>query len=214
METPSNSYHTQPQVTGGSKQGKLGRTGKQKLEAVVSNDVTITPPSPVKKFGSAFFGGHIKDVFRFLLIDVLLPSGKNLFVDLANKGVDRMVYGDRPSARQSTNRLAPRMSYNGVAQSQTVMLPGQPPLANRGISSRMDLGEIILSSRSEAEMVLERLMDVIGTHDVTSVADLYDLLNLPAPYSSNNWGWTNLSSSTITQVRQGFLLSLPQAMAL
>ena len=209
-EFPSNSYHN-PKVT----QKTAKPTAKTKLAPVVTGDVVVAPTSPVKKFGRAFFGGHIRDVIRFVASDVLLPSAKNLFVDMANKGVDRMVYGDRPSPRQTTNRLTPRMSYNSVArQTASVMLPDQPPLNQRLNGRRMDVGEIVLSSRGEAEAVLDGLMSVIETHDAASLADLYDLLRLPSAYTDNNWGWTNLATASITQVRQGFLLSLPQAIAL
>lgn len=69
----------------------------------------------------------------------------------------------------------------------------------------------MLVSRDEAELVIERLSDILENYDVASVADLYDLVGLPTTYIDNKWGWTNLAYANVRQVREGYLIDLPQA---
>ena len=68
---------------------------------------------------------------------------------------------------------------------------------------------MILASREEAELVLERLLDIISKYEVASLADLYDLTGLPSSHVDNKWGWTYLNNTEIRQVRDGYLLDLP-----
>jgi hypothetical protein len=68
---------------------------------------------------------------------------------------------------------------------------------------------VIVGTREEAELVIERLIDVLDKYDVVSLAALYELLGLETSYIDNKWGWTNLSSAQVRQIRQGYLLELP-----
>ena len=52
---------------------------------------------------------------------------------------------------------------------------------------------MILNSRSESELVLESLQDIIDKYDVASVADLYQLVGLPTAYTDNKLGLGNSS---------------------
>lgn len=70
---------------------------------------------------------------------------------------------------------------------------------------------VILATRSEAELVLERLGDIIDKFEVASVGDLHDLLGLPQTHVDQKWGWTYVGDASIRQVREGYLLDLPLA---
>ncbi len=65
------------------------------------------------------------------------------------------------------------------------MLPDQPP--HPPPRNRHATPELIVSSKSEGDLVIERLVDIIDTYEVASVADLYDLLGLPNSYIDNKW---------------------------
>lgn len=68
---------------------------------------------------------------------------------------------------------------------------------------------MILVSRDEAQLVLDTLIDIIDTYEFASVADLYDLAGLPTTYVDNKWGWGSLQYAEVRQVREGYLLDLP-----
>jgi len=85
-------------------------------------------------------------------------------------------------------------------------LPDQPSLVRQ---QRREANEIILAQREDAELVVERLIDIIDKYDVASLADLYDLLGWPTTPIDNKWGWTFLKNVEIRQVRDGYLIDLP-----
>jgi hypothetical protein len=89
-------------------------------------------------------------------------------------------------------------------------MPNIPDQGPRSIRvNRRDANDIILTSREEAELVIERLIDIIDKYDVASLADLNDLLGLPTSHVDNKWGWTYLNNVEIRQIRNGYLIDLP-----
>jgi hypothetical protein len=180
------------------------------VEKVVSVDATHRPTSIGRKFKNTFVRGHMKNVGSYILGEVIVPALKNLIVDSTSKGVERIFYGDSPRKRYEPGR--PRVQYSTPIDRYTRTsrgtLPDQPPIG--GVSRRrQDVGEIILHSRDEADLVIERMTDIIDVYKVASVADLHDLVGLPSTYVDNKWGWENLSYANVRQIREGYLLDLP-----
>jgi hypothetical protein len=69
--------------------------------------------------------------------------------------------------------------------------------------------DYILSRRDEAELVLERLRDIVDKYQVASVLDLKELLGLESNPVDNKWGWPFLTDASVVAVRDGFILDLP-----
>lgn len=183
----------------------------KKVVKVVSGEVVQKQKSFGQKFKDVFFNGEFKPALRYIAGEVLLPAVRNMIVDATTTGIERMIYGDSAANRPRSN--GPRISYNMPVNrhySQRGFLPDQPARGGK----RMAINDIILSSRDEANLVLERMIDIIDQYDFASVADLHDLVGLPTTYVDNKWGWTNLSFVEIRQVREGFLLDLPRAEAI
>ena len=184
---------------------------KPQLEKVTTGEVIQTPIPLRRKFKDLFFGGEFRGASRYILADVLLPALRNMVVDATTKGIERVIYGESTPRRRSDIGSRARIAYNTPVDRfrdgrMSAMLPDQPPLPS---SRRREANRILLSTREEAELVLERLVDVVDKYGEASVADLHDLVGLPTTYVDNNWGWTNLRGTTITQDREGFELNLP-----
>jgi hypothetical protein len=71
--------------------------------------------------------------------------------------------------------------------------------------------EVVLSTRKDAERVLEALIDVVKRYSNATIQDLYDLTGLPTTYVHHKWGWTSLENIQIKQVENGYVLDLPPA---
>lgn len=202
MEFPGNSKN----VTG---EDKKVEKPKKEIQKVVSGEVVQRKKPIGKRFKELFFSGEFKGAVSFIVGAVLLPALKNMVVDATSKGVERVVYGESVSRRRP-ELGRPRVSYNNpmdrYSQPRRTMLPDQPP---HSAPRRQDAGEIILVSRDEAELVIERLRDVLDTYEVASIADLHDLVGLPTTYVDNKWGWTDLKYAEIRQIREGYLIDLP-----
>ncbi len=52
--------------------------------------------------------------------------------------------------------------------------------------------ELVFLAKEEAELVLERMNDIIKAFKVVYVADLKNLVGLPTTYVDNKWGWIDL----------------------
>lgn len=211
MDFPSNSQN----IVGDNKPSKAEKP-KKDVQKVIVGEVVQKQKSLGRRFKDLFVRGEFKGASRYIAAEVLLPALKNMVVDATSKGVERVVYGDVAPRRRGmmTEYGRPRVSYNspvdrGYSRDQRGRpgsLPDQPAVHPRRRGAANDL---ILVSREEADLVLERLNDLIDNYDVASVADLNDLVGLPGSYVDNKWGWTNLQYVDVRQVREGYLIDLP-----
>jgi len=189
---------------------------EKKIEKVVSGDVIQKKKPLGRRFKDIFFGGDFQGAARYIAADVLLPALRNLVVDASTKGIERIIYGES-SPRGRRPEYGPRVQYHSpfvrredprvVDARSRVSLPDQPQYPFR--PNRREANEIIIASREEAELVLERMVDIIDNYQVASLADLYELLGLPTAHTDNKWGWSNLNSASIRQIRDGYLIDLP-----
>jgi len=182
----------------------------KKIEKVVSGQVTERKKPFGQRFKDTFFGGEFRAARGYVVSEVLLPALRNLIVDATSKGIERMIYGDvsprRPASRGGYG--SPKIQYNSPVQRERgpIFLPDQPP---RSRGRRQEINDILFVSREEAELVLERMVDIINDYDVVSKADLNELAGLQSTYVDNNWGWVDLRYASVRQTRDGFLLDLP-----
>lgn len=193
---------------------KAEKKEKPKVEKVVTGEIVQKPKGVGRKFKDVFFGGDAKQAAGYVAADVLLPALRNLIVDMVTKGLENLVYGQ-------SRRRPPGGGYNysaryqGVQYDRPLMDPRDPrtrspmSIAPRGRTNRHEMNDIVIASKEEAELVVERLSDILDKYDVVSLADLYDLLGLGTSHIDNKWGWTYLGNVQVRQIRQGYLLELP-----
>lgn len=190
------------------------KADRPKPEKIVTGEVVSRKKPLSRKFKDLFINADIKSVGSYIFSDVLIPAARNLIVDATNKGVERMMYGDRAVSRRSYG--GGRITYNSPVErgSRELQSRGYRPSApsySRSSSIRQNSEDLVLASREEAELVLERLSDIVNQYSVASVADLNDLVGLPTSHTDNKWGWEYLSGTTVRQVRDGYLIDFPPA---
>jgi hypothetical protein len=184
----------------------------KKIERVITTDVVVQKRSLGRKFRDLFIEADLRSVTKYVIGEVLLPAFRNMIVDGSTKGIERMMYGE-PAVRRRNFGSGPRITYN----SPIARMPRDSDSASYGrrtapqsrTASRAR-EDFILSSREEAELVLERMNDIIDNYDMVSVADLNDLVGFPTSHIDNKWGWINLADVQIRQIREGYLIDLPQ----
>lgn len=84
--------------------------------------------------------------------------------------------------------------------------------AKKAVTKNRDqkLQDIMLSTRDDAENVLDALDDVIDEYGFASMNDLYDVVGLTGgTFRESKYGWNNLSSAGVRRIRGGYTLSLP-----
>ena len=185
----------------------------KQIEKVVTGEVIQKPKSIGRKFRDIFLGGDLKNAGRYVTGDVILPAIRDLLVDTTRRGVERLVYGES-MYRRRPSEYRPQISYNnpiyrGTPRDPRELRPRLPDQSHPYRQEKRERDDIILERREDAELVVERLIDIIETYEVASLADLYELLGWQSSHVDNKWGWTQLKSVEIRQVRDGYLIDLP-----
>ncbi len=185
-----------PDYQGNSKKQKETPVVPPKnIERVVVSEVIVQKKGVGRKFKDLFIEADFRTVVKYVASDVLLPAARNMIVDASTKGVERLLYGESAVRRRNFG-VGPRITYNNPINRgyrDTSAPRHAPPISYPETRSlRHTRDEFIISSREEAELVLERMNDIIDQYEVASVADLNDLVGLPTTHVDNKWGWIDL----------------------
>ena len=193
---PSNSYKSRAQQT------EETPRQEKKIEKVVSGTAVSKKKTKIQKITSLFIPEDVNDVKTYVIEDVIVPAVKDIILDTVQSllGIDR-----RTNRRTSASKTPYQRCYDDNDR-------------RRSVPSRINLGynydDVILKTRGDAELVLNRLEKYIYDYGMVSVADLYEICDLPSNYTDNKYGWTSTRNASIQRVREGYLVKLPRAEAL
>jgi len=180
----------------------------KKLKQVTSASAHQRKPSWGKQFQATFMSGSAETAFHYMIANVIIPSIRDMFVEAAQSGVERLFYGD--GGRRG--RAPGPSPYGRVQYNQPVNRPqaAVQQVLPRQARARHAFGEIIIPSRQEAEEVLDQMFDALSQYDEVTVADLYELTGIQSSHTDHKWGWVELRGATVGRVRGGgYLLDLP-----
>jgi hypothetical protein len=191
---------------------KVVSSDSVKLDSVVTGKVIKRKKPLGRRIREMFFSGDSNSVVGYLGKEVLLPALQNLITDFVTQGIEKAVYGEvrtnRPSYRGGST-AGTRISYDRYASPQRPNPPTAP--VRRAITqpNSLDIGEIILDTKIEAQLVAEKLFETVEEYGVTTVGHLYELIGQTPVQTDHRFGWTNLETLEIKRVREGWLLVLP-----
>lgn len=186
------------------KEQQKALTSDKKIEKVVKGTVKTRKRNGVTKLKDVFVNEDTKNVKSYILRDVLVPAIKKLLYDIVNDGASMLLFGNTSAGRKKT--IGSNVSYR---QFYDTKIDDRRPIS----SSRFDYDDLIFESRGEAEAALSKMDEVIDVYGTVSVADLYDMCELTAPYTSNKYGWSNIQTAEVARLRDGgYVLKLPRAL--
>lgn len=210
------SFPTNSQV---SKTPKEKKPEKERPEKVISGEAVQRKKGLGRKIAETFTGDDARTVGEFVIFDVIVPASKAMISDAVSQGIERMLFGDvrrRPNGGPRVGTPSHHTAYTAFSR-PTSSSPGrafEPDGPRRSMTRRArathDFDEIVLPSRGEAELVLDKLSDILAAYDVVTVSDLYDLVGITGSFTDDKWGWFNLRDASFTRVRDGYLLDLPK----
>lgn len=187
------------------------KTEEKKIEKVVTGEVRRRKKPLGKRFVETFVRGDAQSAWSYVMFDVLIPAAKDMVADAVSQGAERMLYGETRSRSRATSHQSAGGYHNYTRYASPLTKPREEARTmTRKARATHDFDEIILATRIEAEEVLDRLSQLVDQYGTVSVADLYDLLDVSSSYTDNNWGWTDVSTSSVVHVRGGYLLDLPR----
>lgn len=213
-EFPSNSQtqreaHTRPAAKTPPK------AEKKKITQITEGEVIRKKPSRTKRLKEIFFGGDARGALGFVAMDVLVPAAKDMIADAGREAIERMVFGDTRRSRGYRSEGPTRYSGNYRPMGGSW---GAPPWRSepqremsRTARSQHRFDELFLSSRGEAERVIDTLQEIVEQYNQATVADLYELVGITSAYTDHKYGWTDLRGSRVQHSRGGtYLLDLPK----
>lgn len=195
----------QPNSHKSKEEAAVTETNKErKVRKVVSGNVK-TKKNDKRKLANIFISDEAANVKSYVFMDVLVPAIKKAISDIVTDGIDMILYGEsRDRKRKSSDKVSYRNYYDDRR--------GDRRDSGYRSGSRFDYDDLVFDTRGEAEAVREEMLDVIDRYGFVTVADMYDMADLSAPYTSSKYGWTNIRTAEVVRVRNGYILKLPKAM--
>lgn len=185
---------------------------RKKQEKIIAGTATTKKKSEAKKLASLFVSEDVGDVKSYILMDVLVPGIKRGIYDLVMNGLDMIFFNGNGNFRRS-NGYGPNVNYWNRYNNRSSQAATPPSVGVNGRGhAGYDYNDIVVSTRAEAEEVLDRMRELLEQYQMVSVADLYDLVGVTGKYTDCSYGWVDLHSADTVRAREGgYLLRLPQA---
>lgn len=193
-------------------QEKTEPAAEPRAQKIVDGTVVQRKKPFMRRLRETFIAGDVVNIKEYVLFDVLIPAVRDMFTDAMIQTVERTFNGD---SRSSSRRMARRSP--GVTNHINYSRPGSSPLrrnepreVSRNARATHDFNEIILDSYAEADMVIDKMRDIIERYGKVSVAELYGLVGITPDFTDERWGWIELRNAGVSRLRGSqYLLNLP-----
>lgn len=182
-------------------------SNEEKRVTKVVNGPVKTKKNEVRKFADIFISEDISNVKNYIFMDVLVPAIKKAIYDIVTNGIDMFLYGG--SGKGRNNQPGAKVSYRNYYEQKNN--GGYRASDNARQSNAFDYDDIVFNNRGEAEAALQQMRDIVARYGIVTVNDLYEMTPLSAPYTSQKYGWMDVSNVEVVRVRDGYILKLPRA---
>jgi len=204
---PSNSYKARAEVNVEEK--KEVKERPKEAIPVVKGTVVRKEQSKARKAWIRFVGEDLPDVKDHFLDDVLFPAIRNMIFEGITDGLSMLLFHEVTRGRgKNEKRNYSSYSYSGRNRSRD--RDRRDDYYDEEDRKKPSIDDVILSSRQDAENVLEDLRDYIDDYDQVSVAYYYGLCDVTPDYTDESWGWDSLKTANITHARGGYRINLPR----
>ena len=183
---------------------KTAPTDEKKIQKRVSKPAKTKKKGELRKIAEEFIVADVKNIKTYVITDVLIPTIKDTIWDILTNTLDMFLFNGTKDHRKR-GKSSPKISYRDYYDSKNDR--GR----NYEIRDRFDYDDLEFDSRGEADAVLTGMLETIDQYGVVSVADMYDMADVTAPYTGNRYGWTSLRNAEVVRVRNAYIIKLPKA---
>lgn len=180
---------------------------QRRAEKVITGTATQRKKNGLDKLGSIFIANDVKDVKNYILHDVLIPTIKRAFYDIVCNGTGMLLGERNPQRGGSASKVSYRSYYEHPDDRKSSVSSSRTKTSH-------SYNDLVFSNRGDAEVVLERMYELLDHFDAVSIADMFDLAGESCNYTDNKYGWTNLDDARVQSVREGYIIQLPRATTL
>lgn len=180
---------------------------KEKISPIIKKDQVVSTKKPFgKKFAETFMTKDTSDVKKWVIMDVIIPGIKNTILDILQMAFFGEV--DSRSRGRSIRRYDERVSYSRYYGGTSRKRESEYYTSD----DQIDFRNIILRNRDDAERLINAMRDRIRNSDSRSVsiAELFDLIDVPSRYTDNNYGWDDERDIGIRRVSSGYLIDVSE----
>lgn len=176
---------------------------RKKIEKVINGTVKVRKNN-VRNLKNTLFAEDMHTVTSNLRDEVFIPGFKKLLVNLLKDGVDILFNGAVSRNGNKDRFFGDRVSYDRFSSSKYT-----EPIRT---TTRFSYDDIEFVSRGQAETVLDNMYGVIKEYGFVTVSEMYDMVGRTAPFTANNYGWTDIRSASVERLYGGgYVIQLPKA---
>lgn len=179
---------------------------KKDIQKVTTGGVRTKKKSKLRE---SFIAKDVQDVGDYIINDVLIPTLKRTVADMVSNGIDMALFGEVRSRGRShsNNTRGDRRPYRSFYESS-----GRRYDSRDSRRPAYDYESVIVESRGEADLVLDRMDEIIDKFDAVTITDLYDLVGYDGGrFTDSKYGWTSLRNVDIKHLRDGgYEIILPE----
>lgn len=176
------------------------RTGRVAQRKAIQKKKTFA-----QSIAASLAGDDTRNVGLYVLNEVLIPAAKNLVQEMVTSGLEMMLFGETSGRSRSKDKSKSTVSYGSYYKSRDREEPKR-----RIKRDKFDLTDIFFDNHTDAEDVLEAMMDHLEEYEQITVADFFDMAGIDgATWVHNDWGWTDLRKARLTHTRYGYAIMLP-----
>lgn len=146
---------------------------------------------------------------EFAFINVIIPRFQNLVVDTITSVIRGIFLGENSVPSSNGFRTRPVSSivnYNKMHTSSSITTKAAK-VANSGFKYNI----VTLDSYGDAQLVLDKMEEMLETQGYVSIADMYECVDASCPYTYNYYGWTDISKAKIVEDGGEYWIKLPSA---
>lgn len=178
---------------------------EKKLAPVVQpGKAKLKKHSEASKFAKMFLSDDAGSTKEYVVEQVIVPKAKDLITSVLKSIVDSIFYG-RGGGYSSNRSNASAVSYRDYYE--------KPANSTKYYSKATPMfDDIIFETPQEASEVCARMEEIIDQFKFATYGNLYDLAGLTAPYTAENYGWSDFRNAKVIKISNGYIIKLPAAM--
>ena len=161
---------------------------REKIEKIISGTAKVRKNN-VRKLTDVFISEDASNVKSYIFGDVFVPAVKKLIVDIIKDSVDMIFNGRVYRGDRKDRFIGDRVSYDRFSSDRN-----REPIRT---TNRFTYDDLEFNSRREAEEVLDAMYGIIRKYGYVTVSEMYDMVGRTAPFTANNYGWTDISTACV-----------------
>lgn len=175
----------------------------------IEGKVKKASPSFLRKATNVIFSNDLteNDIKSELIYDYLVPTIKDTLATMGKMLLDAIFYGTmKPKAKGNSPVKVSYSNYYDNSKNVSVTTS----------SSHLayDFDNYAFESRRDAEDTLNQLIEMIDVYNVARVADFFDIIKVTAPFTTNRYGWTDLTHTRVSRTKDGWVIDFPTPVVL